>query len=113
MSLTVCERGPVSMAEPMIRRDPPANTRQPGYVMEEEAAFLREHPGESYIVRDYPPEEANAARMMGVGIRQGRYRAFQPSGSYGARTATEPNEKGELVVNVYAWYGPLREDDDR
>ncbi len=92
------------MAEQLERGTAPDNTRKPGYVMQSESAFLREHPGESYVLTTFPVEEANKARMMGVGIRQGRYRAFQPGGAYGARTATEDG-----VVKVYAWYGVLKD----
>ena len=100
------------MAE-LTRRDPPGRSRKPaseGFAFAEEAAFLRQHPGESYVIRDYPADRANAARLASLNIRTGRYRVFQPGGSFGSRTATEPGPDGELVVNVYAWFGELNGD---
>ena len=88
----------------LTRRDPPQGRgRKPGQaVLAEEAEFLREHPGESYLIQTFPLERAAAARSMGVGIREARYQAFRPAGSFGARTATEDGK-----VNVYAWFGEL------
>jgi hypothetical protein len=106
------------MAQRMTRRDPPAGARRSGYgdSWKEEAAFLQAHPGKSYVIQEYPLEETNAARMLGVAIRQGRYRAFQPAGAFGASTATEDahDKQGQLVkvVSVYAWFGELSEGDD-
>jgi hypothetical protein len=90
----------------LTRRNPPdrRGRRPGGPVLDEEADFLRSHPGESYLIQAFPLDRAPAARAMGVAIRQGRYAAFQPAGAFGARSATENGK-----VNVYAWFGELNE----
>jgi hypothetical protein len=94
------------MAELTWKNPPDNGGRQPGHVYEDEAAQLRESPGEWALIKEFPLEEADSARTMGVGIRQGRYWSFRPPGTFDARTATESvhNRKGNLVqvVNVYA-----------
>jgi hypothetical protein len=96
------------MAELTWRNPPDNGGRQPGHVYEDEARQLREHPGEYALIKEFPLEEADSARTMGVGIRRGRFWVFRPAGAYHARTATEDSHdsRGRLVqvVNVYACY---------
>jgi hypothetical protein len=95
------------MAE-LTRREPP--DRQGGrksgepYAYEDEAAQLRAEPGVWKLLTEFPAQRAVAARNLGVNIRTGRLRVFQPGGSFDARTATERNDANEPVVNVYAVY---------
>lgn len=73
--------------------------------------MLRADPGHSYIVRSYPVAERNAAAQLRLSILSGRYAAFKPAGAFGVRTATENDKHGEPVVNVYAWFGELKEEE--
>lgn len=97
----------------MTRRNPPNQSRQPGHlVLEEEADRLRENEGVPFIIRHYSVSERNNAAQFRQALLRGRLAAFRPAGSFGCTTATEDDENGEPVVNVYAWYGELKEDYD-
>lgn len=96
----------------MTRRNPPNQSRQPGHlVLEDEAERLRENEGEPFIIRHYPVALRNNAAQFRQAMLRGRLAAFRPAGAFGCTTATETDpETGEQVVNVYAWYGELKED---
>lgn len=95
-------------------RNPPerkGGRRSGPFSYQDEAALLRGHPGEWKIIREFPQQQANTARSLSMNIRTGRLRAFQPATEWDSRSATERNEKGEPVVNVYAIYLPPPGDD--
>ena len=82
------------------------------YAFEKEAARLRDNEGVPSVIKAFPVEARNAAAQLRLSIRAGRYRAFQPGGTFDAFTRTEITPgSSEAVVNVYAWFGELREDD--
>lgn len=83
-------------------REPPE--RPSGVRFAEEAVQMREHPGKWLLLQAFPRERGTHARSMGNSVKIGRYTALRPAGAFEPRTATEPDERGNLVVNVYARY---------
>jgi hypothetical protein len=91
----------------VVWREPPA---RPGrrHRFAQEAAQMREHPGEWLLLGTFPLSQSSSARSMGNSIRIGRYTTLRPAGAFDYQTATEDahDSKGKLtrVVNVYARY---------
>ena len=87
-------------------QDPPEKTNRPVYGQRyaQEAQEYREHPGWWGILTDFPPERNSTARTTAARIRTGGFSSFRPAGHFDARTATEENEDGKTVVNLYVRY---------
>lgn len=75
-----------------------------GLVFQQEADELRANPEAWGIIREYDTDERPSAYNTVNAVKAGRYGAFRPPGSFDAKTVTEENSKGSMVVNVYAIY---------
>ena len=94
---------------PVKRQNPPSRSQgrakgKWGGAYADDAADLMSTPGEWGVLKTFHPNRVNAAKSLYTAIMHGRYRAFRPAGDWDATIATEPDELGNPVVNVYAVY---------
>jgi hypothetical protein len=88
----------------VVWKEPPERPGARVRKFQHEADQMRLHPGDAVLMKSYPHEQGPAARSFGNAIKIGKYPALRPAGAFDYTTATEPDDNGNPVVNVYAWY---------